>query len=54
MKLAKQYYRLANGDKKVNCYHATITKQNLKDACINEKAEIIIKAEKGKIIIQEK
>lgn len=52
VKLAKQYYRLADGTKKINCYHVAISKQMLKDARIDENSKIKITAEKNKIIIE--
>lgn len=53
VKLAKQYYRLMDGTKKINCYHITITKSILEKANINEDAELNIKVKHKKIIIEE-
>lgn len=52
VKLAKQYYWLKDGTKKLNCYHIAINKKILDDANINDDAELNIKAKKGKIIIE--
>ena len=53
VKLSKQYYRLMDGSKKVNCYHLTISKSVLEKANINENAELSIKTKHKKIIIEE-
>ena len=53
MKLARQYYRLADGSKKINCYHIAITKKMLEQANINENAELNLKIKNKKIIIEE-
>lgn len=53
-KLAKQYYINAKGDKKINCYKATISKEVLKKSNIKENDEIIVSAKKGKIIIEKR
>ena len=51
-KLAKQYYRLADGSKKINCYHVTISKEILNKAKIDENAELKIYTKNKKIIIE--
>lgn len=53
-KLAKQYYRLKDGTKKLNCYHIAITKNILESANIKDDVDLNIKTKKGKIIIEEK
>lgn len=52
VKLAKQYYRLADGSKKINCYHVTISKEILSKAKIDENAELKIYTKNKKIIIE--
>jgi len=54
VKLAKQYYRLVDGAKKVNCYHLNISKDTIKKANIDENAELSIKIKHKKLIIEEK
>ena len=52
VKLAKQYYRTSDGNKKVNGYHIRISKKALEEAELNENDNFELKVEKGKIIIQ--
>lgn len=54
MKLAKQYYRLSDGTRKINCYHIAISKKALDDAGLNPKDDYKLKIKKGKIIIERK
>lgn len=51
-KLVKQKYYNAKGEAKVNCYKVTLSKFIIEAAGIKEDDEIIISAEKGKIIIE--
>ena len=52
VRLSKQYYRTANGDKKINCYHISIPKMLLKQASLNGNDDFELKAKKNKIIIE--
>jgi len=54
MKLAKQYYYSANGEKKINCYKINLSKEIIKEAGISEEDNIQIYVEKSKIIIEKK
>ena len=51
-KLAKQYYLNAKGDKKINCYKATISKEVLKQTNIKENDPVKIYVKDNKIIIE--
>lgn len=51
-KLAKNYYYSKNGERKVNCYIATISKKLLDQTDIKENDDIKIHAENNKIIIE--
>ena len=51
-KLAKNYYRLANGEKRINCYMANIPKEVVGKTNITDDDEIKIYAEDDKIIIE--
>ena len=51
-KLAKQYYYSPNGERKINCYKAPISKELLKKTNIKEDDSIRIYAEDNKIIIE--
>lgn len=53
-KLAKNYYRTAGNQKKVNCYMANIPKDIVNKAGIQENDEINIREEYGKIIIEKR
>ena len=53
-KLAKQYWINAKGERKVNCYKATIPKEILKYTNIKEDDEIIVYPLDNKIIIDKK
>lgn len=53
-KLAKMKYRTVGGDLKVNTYTTTIPKKIVKESGLDPEKEITVKAEKGKIIIEQK
>ena len=53
-KLVKMKYRTVGGDLKINSYNATISKKIVADSGLDPEKEIIVKAEKGKIIIEQK
>ena len=53
-KLAKMRYRTVAGDLKINTYVATISKKIVVESGLDPEKEIIVKAEKGKIIIEHK
>lgn len=53
-KLIKMKYRTVGGDLKINAYNANISKNIIKESGIDPEKEIIVKAEKGKIIIEQK
>lgn len=54
VKLAKMKYRTVGGDLKVNTYTTTISKKIVAESGIDPEKEIKVKAEKGKIIIEQK
>lgn len=54
MKLAKMKYRTVSGDLKINTYTTTISKKIVAESGIDPEKEITVKAEKGKIIIEQK
>lgn len=51
-KLAKQYYYSQKGERKINCYKVNLSKELIKQAELDDNKEIIIIAEKNKIIIK--
>lgn len=51
-KLVKQKYYTAKGQSKVNCYKVALSKFIVEASGIKEDDEIIVYAEKGKIIIE--
>lgn len=51
-KLAKQKYTTAKGERKINCYLATIPKIVVKKSGIEDSDEIKVYAESNKIIIE--
>lgn len=51
-KLAKNYYYGKNGERKINCYKAPITKEMLKKTNIKEDDNINIYVKDNKIIIE--
>lgn len=53
-KLVKRNYRTVGGDLKINMYNATISKKIVADSGIDPEKEITVKAENGKIIIEQK
>lgn len=53
-KLNKMKYRTIGGDLKVNTYIATVSKKIVKESGIDPEKEITVKAENGKIIIEQK
>ena len=53
-KLAKNYYRTAKGDKRINCYMVNIPKEVVKKSDIEDTDEIAIYEELGAIIIKKK
>lgn len=53
-KLAKMKYRTVGGDLKVNTYTTAIPKKIVAESGIDPEKEIKVKAEKGKIIIEQK
>ena len=53
-KLSKMRYRTVAGDLKINTYIATISKKIVVESGLDPEKEIIVKAEKGKIIIEQK
>ena len=53
-KLAKMRYRTVAGDLKINTYVATISKKIVVESGLDPEKEIIVRAEKGKIIIEQK
>ena len=52
MKLTKQYYYNAKGERKINCYKVTITKDLAKSVGIEENDDIKIYAKDNKIVIE--
>lgn len=53
-KLVKMKYRTIGGDLKINTYNATISKKIVVASGIDPEKEITVKAENGKIIIEQK
>ena len=53
-KLAKMKYRTVGGELKINTYNATISKKFVAESGLDPEKEITVKAEKGKIIIEQK
>lgn len=53
-KLVKMKYKTLGGDLKINTYNATISKKIVAESGIDPEEEITVKAEKGKIIIEQK
>jgi len=51
-KLNKQYYYSPNGERKVNCYHITISKSLLQQTSIKEDDELQMYAKDDKIVIE--
>lgn len=53
-KLAKMKYRTVGGDLKIKAYNATISKKIVAESEIDPEKEITVRAENGKIIIEQK
>jgi hypothetical protein len=53
-KLVKMKYKTLGGDIKINTYNATISKKIVAESGLDPEKEITIKAENGKIIIEQK
>ena len=53
-KLVKMKYRTVGGDLKINSYNATISKKIVVASGLDPEKEITVKAESGKIIIENK
>lgn len=53
-KLVKMKYRTVSGDLKINSYNATISKKIVVASGLDPEKEITVKAESGKIIIEQK
>lgn len=51
-RLNKQHYMTNKGEKKVNCYHVTISKEVLNKTNIKDTDEINVYAKDNKIIIE--
>lgn len=53
-KLVKMKYKTLGGDIKINTYNATISKKIVAESGLDPEKKITIKAENGKIIIEQK
>lgn len=53
-KLAKMKYKTMGGDVKINTYNATISKKIVAESGLDPEKEITVRAENGKIIIEQK
>lgn len=53
-KLAKLKYKTLGGDVKINTYNATISKKIVAESGLDPDKEITVRAETGKIIIEQK
>lgn len=53
-KLAKMKYKTMGGDVKINTYNATISKKIVAESGLDPDKEITVRAETGKIIIEQK
>ena len=53
-KLIKIKYRTLGGDIKINSYNALISKKIMVESGLDPEKEITVKAENGKIIIEQK
>ena len=53
-KLVKMKYRTVGGELKINSYNVTISKKIVAESGLDPEKEIIVRAEKGKIIIEQK
>ena len=52
--LVKMKYRSVGGDLKINSYYAPVSKKVVAASGLDTEKEIIVKAENGKIIIENK
>lgn len=53
-KLVKMRYKTISGDIKINTYNATISKKIVMESGLDPEKEITVRAETGKIIIEQK
>lgn len=53
-KLVKMKYRTVGGDLKINSYNVTVSKKIVAESGLDPEKEITVKAENGKIIIEQK
>lgn len=53
-KLGKMKYRTVGGDLKIYSYNTTISKKIVAESGLDPEKEITVKAESGKIIIEQK
>ncbi len=53
-KLVKMKYKTLGGDIKINTYNATISKKIVMESGLDPEKEITVRAETGKIIIEQK
>lgn len=53
-KLVKMKYKTMGGDVKINTYNATISKKIVAESGLDPDKEITVRAETGKIIIEQK
>lgn len=53
-KLVKMRYKTIGGDIKINTYNATISKKIVMESGLDPEKEITVRAETGKIIIEQK
>lgn len=51
-KLGKNYYRTANGDKKLNCYMIPLSKEIIAQTNITEQDELKVSVKNNKIIVE--
>ena len=51
-KIQQQRYKTMSGDIKVNCYKITLSKEVVRQAGFNEETKLEVRAENGKIIIE--
>ncbi len=51
-KIFKNCYFTRSGEKRINCYYINLSKEVVEKALINEKDELNVHSENGKIIIE--
>ena len=51
-KIQQQRYKTMSGEIKVNCYKITLSKEVVRQAGFNEETKLEVRAENGKIIIE--